>query len=71
MPLTVEERNDLRKRVLLNQPLSLEEAKQVIESLRTGAAVAILAGEEKATKKSKKPAMSDEALDADLNSLGL
>lgn len=70
MPLTAEQRNDLRKRVLMGQPLTLEESKEVIESLRQGAGVAVLAGESK-RKQGKKPGISDEALDADLASLGL
>lgn len=68
--LTAEERNDLRKRVLLGQPLSLEESRQVIESVRQGAGTAVLAGAEKKTR-SKKNSLSDEALNADLESLGL
>lgn len=70
MPLTAEQRNDLRRRVLLGQELSLEEARDVIESLRQGAGAAALAGEQKA-KKPKKGSMSDEQLDADLQGLGL
>lgn len=70
MPLTAEQRNDLRKRVLMGQPLTLDEAKEVVESLRQGAGVAVLAGESK-PKKGKKPGMTDEQLDADLAGLGL
>ena len=70
MPLTTEERNDLRKRVLMGQPLTLEEARAVIESCRTGAGAAQIAGAEKKSR-SKKPSITDEQLDADLATLGL
>lgn len=69
--LSTEERNDLRKRVLMGQPLSLEEARQVIESVRTRAGAAIIAGAEKKTRTKKNPGITDEQLDADLGSLGL
>lgn len=71
--LTQEERNDLRKRVLAGIPLTLEEAKQVLASTRQGSATAILSAGEKPEKKSrsKKPTLSDEALDKDLEGLGL
>ena len=69
LPLTTEERNDLRKRVLMGQALSIEEARAVIESCLMGAGVAAMTpGKE---KRSKKPAFSDEQLDADLAGLGL
>ena len=71
LPLTQEERNDLRKRVLMGEALSVEEARAVIESCRTGAGVATLAGAEKKARKSKTPSISDEQLDADLAGLGL
>ena len=69
--LTAEERNDLRKKVLMGGTLSVEEARQVIESLRTGAGAAVIAGAEKKQRKSKNPGVSDEQLDADLAGLGL
>lgn len=72
--LTAEQRNDLRRRVLSGVPLNLDEAKAVIASLRQGQGVAVLAGEAKAAKgKSgrKKVAMTDEALDKDLEDLGI
>jgi hypothetical protein len=72
VPLTVEERNDLRKKVLQGHDLSLDEAKAVIESLRQGQGVAALAGEAKAKGGRKKvAAISDDQLDADLKGLGL
>jgi len=70
MPLSSEERNDLRKRVLMGQALTLEEARSVIESCRTGAGAAMLAGGEKKSR-GKKQQFTDEALDADLAGLGL
>lgn len=71
--LTQEERNDLRKRVLSGIPLTLDEAQQVIASVRSGGAAAILAAGEAKPKKSRtsKTALSDDALDADLAGLGL
>ena len=70
MSLSLEERNDLRKRVLQGYSLTLEEAREVIASYRTGAAVAAIATETK-PRKSKKETLSDSALDADLADLGL
>jgi hypothetical protein len=69
--LTQDQKNDLRKRVLQGQPLSLEEAKEVFESLRQGQAQAVLAGAEKKTSKKSggKKGMSDEELDKDLDDL--
>ena len=73
--LTEAEMLDMRKMVLMGQELSLEDARKVFETLRTNQGGAVLAAEErKATKgsrKSNKPALSDEALDADLANLGL
>lgn len=69
--LTVEERNDLRRKVLAGQDLSLEEARQVIESLRQGQGVAALAVESKRSGRKKSAAISDDQLDADLKGLGL
>lgn len=54
----------------MNQPLTLEESRAVIESLRTGAAAATIAGAEKKARKGTK-AISDAQLDADLAGLGL
>ena len=69
--LSTEERNDLRKRVLMGQPLNLEEARAVIESCRTGAHAAQIAGAEKKTRTKKNPGITDDQLDADLAGLGL
>lgn len=70
--LTAEERNDLRRRVLAGVPLTLDEARDVIASVRQGQGVAALAREAKASSgKGRKKTMSDEALDADLAGLGL
>ena len=70
--LSQEERLDLRRRVLAGESLSLDQARQVIDSLRHGQGVAILSQENKPKKGgSKKPALSDDALDADLADLGL
>lgn len=69
MALSVEQRNDLRKRVLMNQPLTLEEAREIIESLRVGAGAAVLTGESKAKRASAKKGVSDEQLDSELDSL--
>lgn len=69
MELTPEERNDLRKRVLMGEALSLEQSRAVIDSLRKNSAAAVLAGDK--PKKPKKGALSDEALDQDLAGLGL
>ena len=66
--LSQEERNDLRKRVLRGEALSLEEAQAVIASLREGRGVQALTEESK-PKRGKKVAMSDEALQADLDML--
>lgn len=73
MILTLQERNDLRKRVLLGQQLTLDEARSVFETLRQGQAADIIASAEAKPKKGskKKEALSDAALDADLADLGL
>lgn len=68
LPLTQEERNDLRKRVLMGYVLSVEEARSVIESTRTGAAAAAMTPKEKKGK-TKKEALSDDALNSSLDSL--
>lgn len=71
--LSQEEKNDLRRRVLSGQPLTLDEARDVVASIRQGAAAAILAGgsEKKSRKKGATKGISDEALDKDLEGLGL
>lgn len=73
--LTPEERNDLRRRVLAGIPLNVDEARAVIASIRQGQGVAALAGEAKAARGgkrgSKRPTMSDEDLNKDLENLGL
>lgn len=69
--LSLEERNDLRRRVLSGGDLSLDEARAVVESLSQGRAAAVLAGETKPKRGSKKSSLSDEQLDKDLESLGL
>ena len=71
MPLTPEQRNDLRKRVLMGQQLTLEESREVIESLRQGAGVAVLAGENRPKRGKKAPGISDETLEKELADLGL
>jgi hypothetical protein len=66
--LSQEERNDLRKRVLAGEALSLEEARQVIETIRQGRGAAALSAEAKPKKpKAAKPGMSDEELNASLD----
>lgn len=64
---------DLRKRVLMGEELSLEEAQQVFEKLRQAQGGAVIAAEDrkKTGRKPSKPGISDEQLDADLNDLGL
>lgn len=64
--LSQEERNDLRKRVLRGEELSLEEAKAVIASLREGRGAAAFAAENK-PKRAKKAGISDEQLNQDLD----
>lgn len=73
MTLTEQDLADLRRKVLMKQQLTLKEARAVVAHARKGRVVAVLAGEAKPKKgTSKKSAMSDEALDADLDSaLGL
>ena len=70
--LSQEERNDLRKKVLRGEDLTVEEAISVYETLRTGQAGAVLTGEA-APKKSrkKKEVYSDDQLNKDLEGLGL
>lgn len=69
--LTQEQRSDLRRFVLSGGKLTVEQARAVIDSCRTGQSL-IGMGEPKAKRaKSSKPAMADEALDADLKDLGI
>jgi hypothetical protein len=68
--LTPEERLDLRKRVLAGHPLSLEEARAVIDSFRLAQGAAMLS-DKTSKKREKRPATTDEQLDADLEGLGL
>lgn len=71
-PLSMEERNDLRRRVLQGYRLSIEESRRVFETLRTGQGAAVIAGEEKKSKKKAGKGMSDAELSKDLDSaLGL
>lgn len=69
--LSLEERNDLRKRVLRGESLSLEEAQSVIASMREGRGAQALAAENKPKRGSKKPGITKEQLDQDLADLGL
>jgi len=69
-PLTPEERLDLRKRVLSGQPLTLEEARAVIDSFRVAQGKAMIEGAEK-VKRPKREAITDDQLDAKLDALGL
>jgi len=66
--LTAEERNDLRKRVLAGEDLTLEEARSVYETVRLGGAAALIAADGTGKKKrSKKPGMSDDELSSSLD----
>ena len=66
--LSQEERNDLRKRVLARQPLTLFEARSVYETLRQGQGGVVITGETAQKKKrTKKEGMTDAALDASLD----
>jgi len=73
--LSLEERNDLRKKVLRGEDLTLDEAREVFTTLRaqTGAAMldAADAPAKKTRKSAAKPTYTDEQLDADLAGLGL
>jgi hypothetical protein len=69
--LTTEQKNDLRKRVLAGQPLTVAEAREVIESCKNGQSVATAIAGEKKSKKPKGPACTDEQLDKDLEGLGI
>lgn len=66
--LSAEERNDLRKKVLSGQDLTLEEARSVYETIRLGGAAAMINGETTRKKGGKrKKGMSDEELSSDLD----
>lgn len=65
--LTEEQKNDLRKFVLAGGTLTLDQAKQVLESMKSGQAGAVLAAGEKKARKDKKPGLSDAELDAQLD----
>lgn len=74
--LTAEEKNDLRRRVLMGESLTIEQARDVIASCRAGHVSAFAASESSEKKsrsgsRAKKQALSDEELDASLSSLGL
>ena len=71
--LTQEEKNDLRKRVLRGEQLTLDEARAVVASTRQGSAAAALVGgsDKKTRKKGSSKGMSDGDLDKDLEGLGL
>jgi hypothetical protein len=71
--LSQDERNDLRKRVLAGETMSLEDAKAVIDTIRQGRGAAALVAETKPKKsRAKKPGLSDEELNASLDAkLGL
>ena len=63
--LSQEERADLRRRVLMGIPLTLDEARQVIADTRSAqAAITTL---DKKPKRAKKTSMSDEDLSMDLD----
>lgn len=68
--LTQEERNDLRKKVLRGESLTLEEARSVFETIRQAQGVAAIDGEAKPKRGKRTPGVSDEQLDADLAGLG-
>lgn len=68
--LSMEDRNDLRKRVLRGEQLSVEEARAVFETLRSGQGGVVITGETTRKKgRKKKEGMSDEALEASLDKL--
>lgn len=71
MASLTESLNLARQRVLAGEQLSLDEQRQLIQMLRDARGAAMPQPKEKkgASKKSSKPAISDEQLDADLDSL--
>lgn len=74
VPLSVEECNDLRKRVLRGEELSVEEARRVIETLRQGQGTVLAKEAKTGTRKPRasKKGMSDEELGSSLDAaLGL
>ena len=70
-PLTIEERQDLRNRVLQGYKMTVEEARRVYETLRTGQGAVVITGETSKKRRPKREAYSDAALDADLKDLGV
>lgn len=70
--LSQEERNDLRRKVLRGESLTLEESRAVYESIRQGQGAAAIAAEDKPKRgKKSQPGISDAQLDADLAGLGI
>ena len=72
MALSSEQKNDLRKRVLAGERLDVATARDIIESIRNGRRSAAAAAVDAKGKKRggrSAPAMSDAALDADLDAL--
>lgn len=71
MALTPDECNDLRRRVLAGGSLTIEEARQVYTTLRKSQAVMAASPEDapKRAARTKKAGLSDEDLDASLDSL--
>jgi hypothetical protein len=70
--LSTQECLDLRRKVLKGEQLSLDEARQVFETLRQGQVAAMTAppGEKKRVSK-KKPSTTDEELNASLAKFGI
>ena len=68
--LSEAERLDLRHRVLRGEKLTVEEMRNVFQTLRNAQGAAIIAKDTKKTR-SKKATLDDAALDADLAGLGL
>lgn len=66
--ITLEERNDLRARVLRGEELTLDQAKAVLETMRQGQAMLPV---DKPKRKGKTQALSTDQLNADLAALGL
>jgi len=67
--LTLEERNDLRARVLRGEDLSLEQARDVILACRAGQA--LIPTDKPKRAKGKTTALATDALNADLAAFGL
>lgn len=70
-PLTPEERQDLRNRVLQGYKMTLDEARRVYETLRTGQGAVVITGETSKKRRPKREAYTDAQLDADLKDLGI